>query len=66
MMTLKEEARRKRERDRCLATLKNIALRQQTARDEEADHSLADAALLELIDDREISEAWDAISKWYA
>lgn len=34
--------------------------------DVESDHANADAVLLELIDDDEIQEAYDAIDKWYA
>jgi len=34
--------------------------------DKEADHLMADTLLLEYIGDTEITEAFDAIGKWYA
>jgi hypothetical protein len=34
--------------------------------DEEEGHYMADEALLEYIDDKEIKEAFEAIRKWYA
>ena len=34
--------------------------------DQEAAHMYADEALLEYIDDNDISEAYEAIDKWYA
>ena len=41
-------------------------LRSLKGADEEAEHSSADIALLEYIDDKEISEAFDNVKKWYA
>jgi hypothetical protein len=34
--------------------------------DQEINHALADQALLDYIDDPEISAAFDAVEKWYA
>lgn len=41
-------------------------LRAQKAADPEAGHMVADQALLEYIDDAEIRQAFEAITKWYA
>jgi hypothetical protein len=36
------------------------------AGDERADHEAADLALLKFIDDEQVTEAWEAIPKWFA
>lgn len=45
-----------------------VVLRERATglKDAEADHVKADEALLAYIDDPEISEAFEAIDKWYA
>lgn len=50
-------------RDELLAALRKL---QGEGGDREANHEEADAALLEFINDKEITEAFDAIEKWYA
>jgi len=47
--------------------LKEIAARQKTnKRDIEYDHPEADDILLQYINSKEITEAYNAIEKWYA
>lgn len=47
-----------------LAKLKQIDF--DYGRDQEVAHSMVDDALLEYIDDKDITEAFNAIEKWYA
>ncbi len=49
-------------RDQLLDLLRSLA----NARDIEASHATADDALLEYINDPEISAAFNALEKWYA
>lgn len=59
-------------RDQLLALLKSLSLRagapgaHEAAGDEERAHVLADQALLEFINDREVTDAFEAIERWYA
>jgi hypothetical protein len=48
-------------RDRLLEQLRDLR-----GGDPEVDHQRADRLLLEYIDDRAVTEAFDAIDKWYA
>lgn len=41
-------------------------LRDEVSADPESGHLEADRALLEFIDDPEVTEAFEAIAKWYA
>lgn len=38
----------------------------RTGQDEEVDHADADDLLLEYINDREVTDTYEAIDKWYA
>lgn len=49
-------------REEALVTLRELA----HLTDKEDAHMSADNVLLQLIDDREITEAFNAIDKWYA
>jgi hypothetical protein len=49
-------------RDDLLAVLRSMG----DGGDEEINHGRADRALLEFIDDPEVTAAFDAIAKWYA
>jgi hypothetical protein len=49
-------------RDELLAELRKLT----KGGDEEINHCRADSLLLEFIDDPEVTEAFDAIDKWYA
>jgi hypothetical protein len=51
-----------RKRDKLLKQLKDL----QQHKDREFAHGEADCLLLELIDDEEITEAFNLIEKWYA
>lgn len=51
-------------RDELLAGLRHMASNRH--RDIEHDHGWADDALLELLNDPEITEAFNAIERWYA
>lgn len=51
-------------RDEALHQLRAICERPQV--DQEVDHSDADAILLDLIGDAEITAAWEAVDKWFA
>jgi len=46
-----------------IQSLKNI---KANGGDEERDHSKADRLLLDYINNQEVSDAFDAIDKWYA
>ncbi len=52
-------------REKLLNTLRALA-NQERPSDIEADHSKADDALIEYINDKEITEAYAKIEKWYA
>jgi hypothetical protein len=43
-----------------------IYVLKNTSGDIEIDHSIADEALLEYINDPEITEAFNAVERWYA
>lgn len=49
-------------KEELIAKLKEIALNSDT----EVAHVDADAALLEFINDKDVTKAFDAIDKWYA
>lgn len=53
-------------RDALLEALRTIVKGQECFSDIEADHALADDALLAYINDDEISRLYGEISKWYA
>ena len=49
-------------KEELIARLEHIAENHDT----EAAHALADAALIEYINDSEIEKAYEAVDKWYA
>lgn len=59
-------------KEQLIARLREIGMRQigvrgrVKGRDEERDHVDADGALIDYINDPEITAAYEAITKWYA
>ena len=53
-------------RDDLLKKLKEIEFYGRKSRDREQHHVWADEALLEYINDTEVTKAFDSIQKWYA
>lgn len=54
-------------KEKLIEALKDILKRQGKGwSDKENDHSIADSALLNYIDDPDVTELFDNIDKWYA